>query len=35
MMVIGIVGFVFDFALRLVQRRILHWVPVTQASLQK
>jgi len=35
MMVIGTVGFVFDFALRLVQRRILHWVPVTQASLQK
>ena len=35
MVVIGIVGFVFDIALRFVQRRVLYWVPETQASLQK
>ena len=35
MVVIGMVGFVSDIALRFVQRRMLYWVPETQASLQK
>ena len=35
MVVIGIVGFVFDVVLRTVQRRMLYWVPEAQASLQK
>lgn len=35
MVVIGMVGFVCDIALRFVQRRMLYWVPETQASLQK
>ena len=33
--VIGVVGFVFDVGLRQVQRRMLYWVPEDQASLQK
>jgi NitT/TauT family transport system permease protein len=24
---IGLIGFVFDYALRLLQRRVLYWVP--------
>ena len=35
MVVIGIVGFAFDVALRFVQRRVLYWVPEIQASLPK
>lgn len=34
MVVIGMVGFVFDMALRFVQRRMLYWVPVTQTLLK-
>ena len=32
---IGLIGFAFDVGLRHVQRRMLDWVPETQASLQK
>ena len=35
MVVIGIVGFVFDSLLRYVQKRVLYWIPEVQASLQK
>ena len=35
MVVIGIVGFVFDIVLRTIQRRMLYWVPEVQASLQR
>ena len=35
MVVIGIVGFLFDAVLRTIQRRMLYWVPEVQASLQK
>ena len=35
MVVIGIVGFIFDVVLRTIQRRMLYWVPEVQASLQK
>ena len=35
MVVIGIVGFVFDSMLRYVQKRVLYWIPEVQASLQK
>ncbi len=35
MVVIGVVGFLFDVVLRFVQRRALYWVPEVQASLQK
>jgi NitT/TauT family transport system permease protein len=33
MMNIGIIGFLFDVGLRLVQRRLLYWVPELQATL--
>jgi len=33
--VIGFVGFLFDLALKQVQRRVLYWVPEVQASLAK
>ena len=33
--VIGVIGFGFDVALRYVQRRMLYWIPEVQASLQK
>jgi hypothetical protein len=26
-LLIGLIGFVFDYALRLLQRRVLYWVP--------
>lgn len=32
---IGLIGFVFDFGLRYVQRRMLYWVPQVHASLQR
>ena len=35
MVVIGIVGFIFDVVLRTIQRRMLYWVPEVQASLQR
>ena len=35
MVVIGVVGFVFDLVLRTIQRRMLYWVPEAQASLQR
>ena len=35
MVVIGIVGFVFDLILRYIQGRMLYWVPEVQASLQR
>ncbi len=31
---IGIIGFLFDVGLRLVQRRLLYWVPELQATLK-
>ncbi len=34
MLNIGIIGFLFDFALRFVQRRLLHWVPELTATLK-
>jgi NitT/TauT family transport system permease protein len=34
-LVIGIIGFLFDAALRLLQRHMLYWVPEVQASLQR
>ena len=30
---IGLIGFVFDYALRLLQRRLLYWVPSGQGNL--
>ena len=30
---IGVIGFVFDYALRLLQRRMLYWVPNGQGRL--
>lgn len=33
--VIGAVGYLFDVALRVAQRKLLYWVPEVQASLQK
>lgn len=33
--VIGLIGFLFDLALRSLQRYMLYWVPEVQASLQK
>lgn len=33
--VIGVIGFLFDVVLRWAQRRLLYWLPATQASLQK
>ena len=35
MVVIGVVGFVFDLILRAIQRRMLYWVPEAQVSLQR
>ncbi len=35
MVVIGAVGGISDLILRYIQRRMLYWVPETQASLQK
>ena len=29
---IGLLGFTFDFALRMVQRRVLYWLPKGQGS---
>ncbi|MDH3663540.1 MAG: ABC transporter permease [Alphaproteobacteria bacterium] len=34
MIVIGAIGFVFDFTLRQVQRRMLYWLPREQAALR-
>lgn len=34
MLNIGIIGFLFDFALRFVQRRLLHRVPELTATLK-
>jgi NitT/TauT family transport system permease protein len=31
--IIGLLGFVFDFALRMLQRRVLYWLPKGQGSL--
>ena len=31
--IIGVLGFVFDFALRLLQRRVLYWLPKGQGAL--
>lgn len=31
--IIGLLGFTFDFALRLLQRRVLYWLPKGQGSL--
>jgi NitT/TauT family transport system permease protein len=30
---IGVIGFAFDYALRLLQRRLLYWVPNGQGNL--
>jgi NitT/TauT family transport system permease protein len=30
---IGVIGFAFDYALRLLQRRLLYWVPDGQGNL--
>ena len=35
MVVIGIVGFIFDSMLRYVQKRVLYWIPEVQGSLPK
>jgi len=34
MLNIGIIGFLFDVGLRIVQRRLLYWVPDLQATLK-
>jgi NitT/TauT family transport system permease protein len=31
--IIGVLGFVFDFALRMLQRRVLYWLPKGQGAL--
>ena len=33
--IIGVIGFGFDAALRTIQRRMLYWIPEVQASLQR
>ena len=35
MVVIGAVGFAFDMVLRLIQRRVLYWVPDIQSGMAK
>jgi NitT/TauT family transport system permease protein len=32
--VIGVLGFTFDWLLRLAQRRILYWLPDTKGKLR-
>ena len=34
-LIIGLIGYLFDLALRSLQRYMLYWVPEEQASLQK